>query len=166
MERNSIPISKKRIRSEIARIDVEHIHLETRGVHIDLPFSKTNQEGASEFVLLAYAKDPRYCAVRAIEAWRDAADISSGPLFRRIDRHGNVLDRVRPVVVADVVKRSAVAAQLEPKLFGAHSLRAGWITTAAGDGRTERSIMQHSRHKHRSHARLHSECDEVGSACW
>ena len=133
-------------RSEIARIDVEHLTVEPKGVHIELPFSKTNQDGDTEYVLIAYAKDARYCAVRAIDAWRDAAEIEAGPIFRRIDRYGNISARVRPAVVNRVVKKSAAATRLSPALFGAHSLRSGWITTAAGDGRAEADIMRHSRH--------------------
>ena len=52
----------------------------------------------------------------------------------------------RTAVVNRVVKKSAAAARLSPALFGAHSLRSGWITTAAGDGSAEADIMRHSRH--------------------
>jgi integrase len=146
-------------RSEIARVDVEHLQLEQRGLQIVLPFSKTNQEGEHEYVLIGYAGDERYCPVRAILEWQEISDAREGALFRQIDRHGRLGDRIRPKVVADIVQRAMMLGGFDerrptgedriipPSLFGAHSLRAGWITTAAIAGRREEAIMKHSRHK-------------------
>jgi len=73
-------------------------------------------------------------------------EIVDGPLFRRVDRHGNLLGRVAPAVVNRVVKSSANAAGLDSSMFGAHSLRSGWITTAAPAKRSESEAMRHMRH--------------------
>jgi hypothetical protein len=86
--------------------------------------------------------------VRAVAAWRAALELSGvvdGPLFRRIDRHGNVLGGIQGAVVNRIVKRSAAAAGLSPELFGAHSLRSGWISTGVAEGRREDAMMRHSR---------------------
>jgi integrase len=134
-------------RSEIAQIDLAHLRFEGPGLEITIPKSKTTQEGGVESVRIAYARDPAFCAVRALRAWLRAADLSAGALFRRIDRHGNVLDRIHPGVVNRVVKASARASGLDAALFGAHSLRSGWITAAAKrKTHTEQELMAHSRH--------------------
>jgi integrase len=134
-------------RSEIAAVDVEHIGREQQGIDVLLPRSKTNQEGLHERVLIGFARDARYCAIAALDDWLHAASITSGPVFRRVDRHENVGDRIAGAAVAAVTKRFAAAAGLDERLFAAHSLRSGWITTAAREDKHERDMMRHSRHK-------------------
>jgi integrase len=134
-------------RSEIAAVDLEHIRREQQGIDILLPRSKTNQEGLHEQVLIGYAHDPQFCAIAALDEWLRAAGITAGPVFRRVDRHGNVGTRIAGEVVAGVTKRIALAAGLDARLFAAHSLRSGWISTAAQEDKRERDMMRHSRHK-------------------
>jgi integrase len=134
-------------RSEIAAVDVEHIRREQQGIEILLPRSKTNQEGLHEHVLIGYASDPKFCAIFALDEWLRAARITSGPVFRRVDRHGNVGDRIAGEVVSAVTKRLASTVGLDARLFAAHSLRSGWISTAAQEDKRERDMMRHSRHK-------------------
>jgi integrase len=134
-------------RSEIAAVDVEHITREEEGLVVRLLRSKTNQEGEDEQVLLVFARDPERCPIRALDEWLSAAGIESGPVFRLIGRRQNVGGRIAPDIVGAVTKRFARAAGLDDRLFAAHSLRSGWITTAAQAGRRERDMMRHSRHK-------------------
>ncbi len=72
----------------------------------------------------------------------------SGPLWRPIDRHGNIgAAALTSHAVARLVKRCAAAAGLEPGDFSGHSLRAGLATAAAAAGVSERQIMQQTGHK-------------------
>jgi hypothetical protein len=57
---------------EVAAIEVADLHPEPQGLHIDLPCSKTNEEGDEEYVLVHRGSDPNFCAVRAVEAWQAA----------------------------------------------------------------------------------------------
>jgi hypothetical protein len=66
-----------------------------------------------------------------LQAWLKAATIRRGPVFRAIDRHGNV--GKKPMTrwgVIHVVRRAASAGGLDPPLYGSHSLRAGLATSA------------------------------------
>lgn len=93
--------------------------------------SKTDQEGAGRVVAIPYGSNPQLCPVRTIRAWLAAAQITDGPLFRSVDRHGHVgSPRANRAVVRQVVQRYCRAAGLDAKLFGAHSLRAGMATQA------------------------------------
>ncbi|MCF4123823.1 tyrosine-type recombinase/integrase [Methylobacterium sp. SyP6R] len=49
--------------------------------------------------------------------------------------------------VADIIKKHATAAGLDASTFGAHSLRAGYITTAAERGADLARIMDQSGHR-------------------
>lgn len=134
-------------RSEIAAIDVAHLGREPEGIDIVIPSSKTNQQGEHESVLIPYGEDEQLCPIRALDAWLTRAGITEGAVFRQIDRHGRILGRIQPAVVATVTKAFARAAQLDPDLFAAHSLRSGWISSAASEDRGEREMMRHSRHR-------------------
>jgi hypothetical protein len=72
--------------------------------------------------------------VAAVAAWREAAGIVSGALFRSVDRHGRVGAALSARAVALVVKRYAKAAGLEAAAFAGHSARSGFVTSALGTG--------------------------------
>ncbi|MBA8924771.1 integrase [Kutzneria viridogrisea] len=68
------------------------------------------------------------------------------PLFPSVSRHGHLGDRpMTGRAVADLVKRYAERAGLDPDLFSGHSLRAGFATQAALGGATDREIMRQGR---------------------
>jgi site-specific recombinase XerD len=75
----------------------------------------------------------------------------TGPLFRAVDRHGNVSrERLSDQSVARVVKRALKAAGRDAEAvakFAGHSLRAGLATSAAMAGASERSIQDQTGHK-------------------
>ncbi len=75
----------------------------------------------------------------------------TGPLFRAVDRHGNVSrERLSDQSVARVVKRALKAAGKNAEAvtkFAGHSLRAGLATSAAMAGASERSIQDQTGHK-------------------
>jgi len=48
--------------------------------------------------------------------------------------------------IADIVKKYVELIGLDPAMYGAHSLRHGFATTAASFGVEERNIMRQTRH--------------------
>ena len=86
--------------------------------------------------------------MRALAAWLEAAGITSGPIFRAVGSDG----RVRPDALSDrsvarIVQKVAAAAGRDPATVGAHSLRAGFVTTAARKGKSLDAIMRQTLHK-------------------
>ncbi|MEU7632997.1 site-specific integrase [Nocardia sp. NPDC049220] len=68
------------------------------------------------------------------------------PLFPTITRHGTIANRpMSGRAVAELVKRYAARAGLDPDLFSGHSLRAGFATQAALGGASDREIMRQGR---------------------
>ncbi|WP_309234818.1 site-specific integrase [Nocardia sp. XZ_19_385] len=68
------------------------------------------------------------------------------PLFPTINRHGGLgADAMSGRAVAELVKRYAARAGLDPDLFSGHSLRAGFATQAALGGASDREIMRQGR---------------------
>lgn len=113
-----------------------------------LRFQKNDQEGKGHTITLVRGEQPRTDSVAAYEAWQQiiAADLGGQPVelapkqpvFVAIDRHGNLgrtdtgqYSRLHPDSITEIVQRYAQAAGLTVADFGAHSLRAGFITESA-----------------------------------
>ncbi|MEV0708577.1 site-specific integrase [Nocardia aurea] len=74
------------------------------------------------------------------------ADVTELPLFPTITRHGTIgTEAMSGRAVAELVKRYAARAGLDPALFSGHSLRAGFATQAALGGASDREIMRQGR---------------------
>jgi integrase len=84
-----------------------------------------------------------------MQRYLEVSGLKTGPLFRRIDSRSDCMgDRaLTPQVVALIVKARAEAAGLDPARFAGHSLRAGFVTSAAARGVTLHNIMRQTRHK-------------------
>jgi integrase len=135
-------------RSELVSLDTGDVASAADGLVITLRRSKTDQEGQGRQVGLPFGSNPRTCPVRALRDWFTAAAIADGPIFRGVDRHGNIaVTRLTDQSVALVVKRAAAAAGLDPADYAGHSLRSGLATAAAMAGVSERSIMAQTGHK-------------------
>ena len=149
-------------RSELAGLLLEDVEQVEQGLRLHLRRSKTNQDGNVEVVPIPLGTNFGRCPVTAIKDWLDAAQISSGPVFRRISRSGRVLDEgLSAFSIAQVVKDRAEASGLEPSELGGHSLRAGFVTAAVAGGKDVLRIMDITRHKRvdtlRAYIRRHDE---------
>jgi integrase len=135
-------------RSELIALDAEDCASGKDGLTVLLRRSKTDQEGAGRKVGIPYGSNPDTCPVRNFQRWKEEAAINSGPLFRSINRHGQIQPgRLSGIDVARIVKKLAERAGLDPAKYAGHSLRAGHATTAAIGGASERSIMNQTGHR-------------------
>ncbi|ASP39815.1 integrase [Bacterioplanes sanyensis] len=119
-------------RSELVSIQVEDLHWEPEGLIIRLPRSKTDQHGAGISRALPSGQ-PGACPCAAIRQWLDSSDIQRGPLFRPINRWGQIKDKAMPVgAINDLLKQLGLALNFDfvPDL-SSHSLRRGLSTSAA-----------------------------------
>lgn len=97
---------------------------------------------------IPYIEDKDLCAVRAVRDWLQAAGITTGPLFRSILKNGKPsLHRLSDKSINLIIKRYIERIGLNPDMYGAHSLRHGFATSAALSGVEERIIMKQTRHR-------------------
>ena len=132
-------------RSELVALTVTDLIETDQGVRVLIRKSKTDQEGQGQEIALYQGK---LRVVDAITEWREAANIQDGFLFRPLKKGGKVLDQpLAAESVADIVKKYAGIAGFVPHEYAGHSLRAGFLTSAAENGASLFKMMEVSRHK-------------------
>jgi integrase len=108
--------------------------------------SKTDQEGLGATIAITHGATA--CPVEATRQWLKASGIPAGSLFRPITRAGKISDRrLSARAVAELVKTHACRAGFKTADFSAHSLRSGFLTSAAARGASIFKMMDVSRHK-------------------
>jgi site-specific recombinase XerD len=133
-------------RSELVALDLDDIEETTDGLRVKIRRGKTDQVGKG--AIIAIVRGASACPVAAYKAWIKSANISTGPVFRPIAK-GERLQQTRLTgrSVAKIVKAHAARIGLDPAVFSGHSLRSGFLTSAAARGASIFKMMDVSRHK-------------------
>lgn len=143
-------------RSELVALRVEDVEFDGKGTGVALiRRSKTDQAGMGAVQHLSAR------AVVRLRAWLSASAISSGPIFRKVDRWGRVRAArassspvgekrslgLNPGEVGVILRRLAVRAGLSPAGISGHSLRVGMAQDLASSGAELPALMQAGRWK-------------------
>ena len=134
-------------RSELVALQVDDLARVPEGLRVRIRRSKTDQEGKG--ATIAVPEGRRLRPVARLEAWIERAGIVDGPVFRGLSRDG---ERALPSPMSDravarVVQARVAAAGYDPARFAGHSLRAGFLTSAARAGASVFKMQEQSRHK-------------------
>jgi site-specific recombinase XerD len=133
-------------RSELVALNIADLEFCDGGLRVTIRRGKTDQEGFG--ATIAVARGSISCPVDAVRTWIKAAEISDGPLFRPVTRTGKITPRrLSARAVAELVKKYAHRAGLKAADFSGHSLRSGFLTSAAARGASIFKMMDVSRHK-------------------
>lgn len=134
-------------RSELVGFDCSDVEHDRRGIVLHLRRSKTDQTGRGRKIAIPHGRT-RWCPVRHLTDWLAQAGIEQGPIFRSIDRHGNIApERLSGDAVSTILKKRVEAAGFDPVIFSGHSLRAGLATSAALAGASSWKIREQTGHK-------------------
>jgi len=133
-------------RSELVALDCEDIEETTDGLRVTIRRGKTDQEAAG--AIIGIPRGAIACPVAALRAWLDAAGIVDGPVFRPVSKSQRAsLARLTDRSIADIIKAHAARVGLDPAQFAGHSLRSGFLTSAAARGASVFKMMDVSRHR-------------------
>jgi integrase len=146
-------------RSEIAALDVEHVRAKAGSLIVSV---KDRNGGVVRRAYIPTGSSPATDAPSAWSAWIAVSNLTSGPAFRAIDRHGNIAPgRLSHAAPAAIVKRSLMAAGLDPARYGVGSLRRGLVLIAAQSGLADRGIAAQTGHKTIALVRAYMRRDDV-----
>ena len=123
-------------RSELVNLDYDDLEFVDEGLKIFIKKSKTDQAGIGSIKAIPYFSNKEYCPVIKIKDWIRYSNIAEGKIY-------NISDKS----VSLTIKKYASLAGLDPNLYGGHSLRSGFATSAAEAGAEERNIMAMTGHK-------------------
>jgi site-specific recombinase XerD len=134
-------------RSELAALDFGDIEFVREGLVIHLRRSKTDQLGEGRKIGVPLGRTSA-CPVKAVENWLAVSKITSGPVFRAINRGGGVgQSQLSAQSVALILKDYAKAVGLNPANISGHSLRSGLVTSAIHAGVAVHKIQQQTGHR-------------------
>ncbi|GGM84730.1 integrase [Longimycelium tulufanense] len=136
-------------RSELTALQLYDLVEVDHGLLVYIRTSKTDQAARGVEVAIPYGTDPTTCPVRLVRAWRATLaehGITTGPLLRSVDRHGNLGPSLSTDGLRRIVQGLARRAALPyPETYSAHSLRAGGATSSAQAGAPVSAIAAHGR---------------------
>ena len=139
-------------RSEICYLSVQDVEfLEPKGedetrMWLTIRQSKTDQEGKGQRVAIVDGRCIR--PIERLRLWLEQSRISKGPLFQTMRRGGHLRGRaLHHSDIPRIVKHYAALTGLDPKQVAGHSLRAGFVTSAAVHHARLDKIMEVTRHR-------------------
>jgi site-specific recombinase XerD len=149
---------------ELVGLNIEDITEQKEGFVVAIWRSKTDQEGRGRFV--AIPRGGRLGPAEALKAWLTVLrehDYTSGALFRYAREKRLFPARMTVQAAQNVVKLYAAQLGYNPRDFAGHSLRAGFVTSAALRNAPEEAIAADRSPQHRCSAQLHPACDDLGT---
>jgi site-specific recombinase XerD len=134
-------------RAELVALTVADLAFVADGLRVTIRKSKTDQEAAGQVIAIPYGS-VWFCPVTALKRWLAVAGIEAGYLFRAVGKGGRVGEAaLSDKSVAKRVKHYAGHIGLDSADFAAHSLRAGFVTSAAEAGASIFKMAEVSRHR-------------------
>lgn len=140
-------------RSEICALTIDDIQIipplngsDARKMFVHIRKSKADQEGKGQRI--AIPEGQRIKPIKRLQDWIQASGIMRGHVFQTMGRGGKL--RGRPLHHSDIprlLKSYAKAIGLNPDEIAGHSLRAGFVTSAAVHHARLDKIMEITRHK-------------------
>lgn len=129
-------------RSEIVCLDRGSLCFDGNSVTLSLKRSKTDQLRLGRTISLNRRDDP-LCPVRALAEHLANDSRTDGPLFSVSKSVGRMSERT----IARIIKRLVAQIDYDPAKFSGHSLRAGFVTSAALSGFDLAMISRQTGHR-------------------
>ncbi len=140
-------------RSEICNLKVEDVEIidaadgsRAARMFIHIRKSKTDQQSKGQKI--AVPEGARIKPIQRVRDWLKASGTSSGYLFQTMRRGGVLMGKkLHDTDVPRIVKHYAALIGLDAREIAGHSLRAGFVTSAAAHNARLDKIMEVTRHR-------------------
>ena len=136
-------------RSELASLQISDVSFVDEGLVVLIRVSKTDQQGEGARVKVLAGQRPESDPVRSVRTWLNTLSdqgITEGPLFRRVNRWGQIGGGLSTHTINNRIRALAEQAGLpDAHLYTAHGLRSGGATELATAGVPEARIAEQGR---------------------
>jgi integrase len=128
---------------ELCRLDIEHVRaMPGSGISLYLPRSKSDRDNLGRTYQTPALQ--RLCPVQAYVEWVNCAALVRGPVFRGIDRWGNLAEEgLHANSVIPLLRQALERAGIAAEHYTSHSLRRGFATWAHQSGWDLKSLMSY-----------------------
>ncbi|NMY52272.1 MULTISPECIES: site-specific integrase [Pseudomonas] len=128
---------------ELCRLQVEHVKARAgEGMTLFLSRSKGDRDNLGTTYSAPALQ--RLCPVQAYLEWISVAGIERGPVFRGINRWGQLKETaLNHNSVIPLLRQTLQRAGLDGELYSSHSLRRGFATWATRNGWDQKSLMSY-----------------------
>jgi len=134
--------------SSTAALLLEDVEFSERGAVLKIRKSKTDQQGRrGQLIAVPFGKHPGTCPVKNLENWIRRRGTFPGPLFTRFDGHPPRDRALLPERIGQLVQESINKIGKDFRLYGGHSLRAGFVTEAGMSGASDLDIAATTGHR-------------------
>ncbi len=124
-------------RVNLAELLPEDVEFVEQGFVLHVRREKQDQEGRGRWIGVPFGKSPETCPVRALREWLDCRGVQRGPIFAPLTGRR----------ICQIVQRCVKRIGLDPAMYGAHSLRAGFVTEAGEANANELLIATQTGHR-------------------
>lgn len=128
-----------------------------RATNLSISASKTDQGGDDQEVPVMGD------AAVALNKWLLVSELRTGRLFRAIKANSKLTDGTTGYRIGRMIKKRIAKIGRNPDQFGAHSLRAGFITEVGRRGTALGEAMALSGHRDRETAQIYYRKNELAS---
>jgi integrase len=132
--------------ANLVALDLADVEFVEEGVRLRVRKEKQDQEGKGRWLGIPHGKHPETCAVKALREWIGRGGWFPGPLFTRFDNQG----KRRPLQaerICQIVQACLRGIGRDPRGYGSHSMRAGFVTEAGLAGAQLLLIAQQTGHR-------------------
>lgn len=128
---------------ELARLTVDQTTAEAgAGITFYLPYTKADRDHHGTTYHTPALKT--LCPVEAYINWITVAGISTGPVFRKIDRWGNLSDEgFKASSLIPLLRRILERVGIPAESYSSHSMRRGFATWASASGWDIKELMSY-----------------------
>lgn len=128
---------------ELCHLDIEHVKaVAGSGISLYLPRSKSDRDNLGKTYQTPALQ--RLCPVQAYIEWINCAALVRGPVFRAIDRWGNLSEEgLHANSIIPLLRQALERAGIPAEQYTSHSLRRGFATWAHRSGWDLKSLMSY-----------------------
>ncbi|WP_397453541.1 site-specific integrase [Pseudomonas sp. NA-150] len=128
---------------ELCRLQIEHVQaIAGAGISLYLPRSKSDRDNLGKTYQTPALQ--RLCPVQAYIEWLNCAALVRGPVFRAIDRWGNLSEEgLHANSIIPLLRQALERAGIAAEQYTSHSLRRGFASWAHQSGWDLKSLMSY-----------------------
>jgi integrase len=134
-------------RSNLSAMRLEDVSVTDQRIVAFIRHEKQDRTGEGRTVTIPAGRHNVLCPVRALSHWLKWRGTGPGALFQGV-QHGKPTGRgILGSRIAQIVQQAVGQIGLDPRFYGGHSLRAGFVTEAILKGVNDLAIMKHTGHR-------------------